>query len=530
MEIEAKYLVPDRSIFRRLLALTALGGYALRPAPELDLLDHYFDTSARALFQAGYALRLRAAGDHWRGTLKGLGGAEGALHQREEYELDVPPNALPVDWPASPARELALHLSGGQPLAELFTVRQLRTQRLIWSLGAEARLVAELSLDEVAYTHAQRQPPDLIVECELKGAGRPDDLTALQAALVEFGLTPQPQSKFARGLALLEAESEAAPTPAPRPPKAKSPGVRADMVMAEAGRRLLRFNFEKMLAQEAGARAGEDLEAVHAMRVAARRQRAALSLFAAYFQPKALRPFQHGLKAVAGCLGAVRDLDVQLAAARAYQAGLPPAAAAGLDPVLAAWTAERDAARAALVDHLDSRAFRRFQKSFGKFLATEAAGVARPSADPSAPVLVRDVLPARLWEHYGAVRAYAARLPAAAVPTLHALRIAGKRLRYVLEFFAGALGPGLPAAIAAVTALQDHLGELHDADVTLARLELYLQARHPRPRRAAVRAVEGYMQVQQARLRRLQRTARRPWKQIVGRPFREALGRAVARL
>jgi CHAD domain-containing protein len=306
--------------------------------------------------------------------------------------------------------------------------------------------------------------------------------------------------------------------------------VRADQTMAEAGRLVLRFHFERMLAHEDGARAGEDIEAVHDMRVATRRQRAALALFAGYYKPKAIRPFRRGLKALASRLGAVRDLDVLLEAARAYQAGLPPASALGLDQVLGAWAARRDAARADLLAHLDSREYRRFHKAYTRFLDTPGAGVARPAADPAAPVLVRDVLPARLWEHYGAVRAYTALLPGAAVPTLHALRIAGKRLRYALEFFAEALGPNIQEAIAAVVDLQDHLGELHDADVTLAQLHAFLQTPDPRPSPEAVLAVGGYLRVQQARLRRLQRTVGRPWKKVAGAKFRRLLGRGVAGL
>ncbi len=38
MEIEAKYTVPDRPTFERLLALTALGGYALRSAPAVSVV------------------------------------------------------------------------------------------------------------------------------------------------------------------------------------------------------------------------------------------------------------------------------------------------------------------------------------------------------------------------------------------------------------------------------------------------------------------------------------------------------------
>ena len=529
MEIEAKYSLPDTATHARLLALTALGGCELRPGATKQYTDHYYDTADRAIFRAGYALRLRDGGDHWRATLKGLGAAEGALHQREEVEADISPGALPAAWPAGPARDLALRLAGDAPLAELFSLRQTRARRLAYS---GERLVAELSLDQVwwgaADAVADEAAPDLELELELTGAGQLADLAALQAGLAEFNLAPQPWSKFARGLERLTTPVVAAKPRAPRRAKPKGPAVSAGQPMAEAGRTLLRFHFEKMLAQEAGAREGTDSEAVHAMRVATRRQRAALALFGGYFKLKALRPIRRALKALAGRLGAVRDLDVQLANLRAYQAEQPPAAAEALDPLAAAWEAERAAARVALLDHLDSGSFRRFSERYQQFLENEGKGVLK--AVPHTPVLVRDVLPARLWEHYGAVCAYAPALPGADVPTLHALRIEGKRLRYVLEFFEEPFGPGAAEVIEIVTALQDHLGALHDADVTCGRLAAARTARHPRPAYATERALAAYQRQQQARLAHLQRTARRPYAALTRRAFRQALGRLVARL
>lgn len=53
------------------------------------------------------------------------------------------------------------------------------------------------------------------------------------------------------------------------------------------------------------------------------------------------------------------------------------------------------------------------------------------------------------------------------VEALHDMRIAAKRLRYVLEVAQEVVGPYAPKAIKRVKELQDVLGEIHDADVHL---------------------------------------------------------------
>ncbi|MEA2283283.1 MAG: hypothetical protein QOK21_3890 [Solirubrobacteraceae bacterium] len=60
-------------------------------------------------------------------------------------------------------------------------------------------------------------------------------------------------------------------------------------------------------------------------------------------------------------------------------------------------------------------------------------------------------------------------MPAAATDTraLHDLRIAAKRLRYVLEVTHACFGAYAKTAIKPLKALQDVLGEIHDADVHL---------------------------------------------------------------
>jgi CHAD domain-containing protein len=53
----------------------------------------------------------------------------------------------------------------------------------------------------------------------------------------------------------------------------------------------------------------------------------------------------------------------------------------------------------------------------------------------------------------------------------HDMRIAAKRLRYVLEIFEPCLGEEAETARRAATQLQSVLGDLHDCDLMLAKVE-----------------------------------------------------------
>jgi CHAD domain-containing protein len=58
------------------------------------------------------------------------------------------------------------------------------------------------------------------------------------------------------------------------------------------------------------------------------------------------------------------------------------------------------------------------------------------------------------------------------VDALHDMRIAAKRLRYILEVSEGLFGPYASRAGKRAKELQDLLGEIHDCDVTIPRISL----------------------------------------------------------
>ena len=69
------------------------------------------------------------------------------------------------------------------------------------------------------------------------------------------------------------------------------------------------------------------------------------------------------------------------------------------------------------------------------------------------------------------LRGFARGARAGAVTAQHDMRIAAKRLRYVLEVVGSCFGPEAEAARVAAKDLQSVLGDIHDCDVMLPKVE-----------------------------------------------------------
>ena len=342
------------------------------------------------------------------------------------------------------------------------------------------------------------------------------------------GSAPSPEP--APGLPVApEPERPADATTPPVLAVGKSPGVTRDDLLAEAGRKVLRFHLARMLAREEGTRTGVRIEDLHGMRVATRRMRAAWRVFGDGFRLDRTRRMRRRLRVLAARLGAVRDLDVLIEAAQAHQATLPDVQAAAFDPLVRAWAENREIARQLMVRELDSGAYTRLVDEYRIFVTSEGAAVLAP-ASPVSPHRVRDTAGSRIWLAYEQVRGYESVLRWADIETIHQLRIAAKWLRYTLEFFREALGPEVDQLVPRVVALQDHLGWLHDADVTIALTRQFLVANAGRLATDQTEVIAAYLEGRERELERLRRTIGAPWRGVNGVAFRRLLGRAVSGL
>ncbi len=81
---------------------------------------------------------------------------------------------------------------------------------------------------------------------------------------------------------------------------------------AQAGARIVRVRAREVFEHAEGVLDTSDIERVHAMRVATRRLRAVLEVFAPSFDPAAFKPVLRDVKALADALGERRDPDVHI--------------------------------------------------------------------------------------------------------------------------------------------------------------------------------------------------------------------------
>lgn len=207
MEIEAKFVVPDTETFERLQAVPGLCGYELHGLQVQSVHDTFLDTADRRVLAAGYFCRQRQSPQGTLLTLKSLTTSPDVVHLRQEWEVPFPGNAPVAQWPPSPVRDHLLQWIGDAPLTPVVELDQTRHVRTV---SQRERTVAELSLDRVVFAVAEKQETVLELEVELKDEGQDSDLAALVDCLQrEWGLAPQPRSKFERALSFLESSPRA---------------------------------------------------------------------------------------------------------------------------------------------------------------------------------------------------------------------------------------------------------------------------------------------------------------------------------
>jgi CHAD domain-containing protein len=130
------------------------------------------------------------------------------------------------------------------------------------------------------------------------------------------------------------------------------PGLTAGLPFGEAAARSVAVRTDELFEHSAGVLDMTEIEGVHAMRVATRRLRAVLELYAPCFPKDELRPVLRDVKALAAALGARRDPDVELLALEEFLQTAAPDERVGVERFVARTRAQQEQGNAILAAEL----------------------------------------------------------------------------------------------------------------------------------------------------------------------------------
>ena len=236
------------------------------------------------------------------------------------------------------------------------------------------------------------------------------------------------------------------------------------------------------VAQEtAGVRLGQDIEYVHRMRVASRRLRSALTIFEPCLEAGGLHGFQKPIRRVTKELGAARDIDVQLEALTDFINSDPDKShRPGIERLMLRLQQQRNKMQLRVVAEID------------RLLASPVwQDMQRPLRELTVRANLRGTRRESKALRHSAARSVTQELegllahePYIEQPErseeLHQMRIAAKKLRYSLEIFAPLYSGALNEPLATAKEVQKILGDIHDCDVWIGSLPLFVEEERQR--------------------------------------------------
>ena len=470
-EIELKLSVLPKEV-RRLIALPALA--AVRPQ-RYKLFNTYYDTPTLDLSRRGIALRLRRKGRNiCLMTVKGGDPAAGGLAQRSEWEAPTTPGEFDFDI-VTDAGLCAFLKSHAADLRPVFSTDFMRTAWLIERSGGRIEVALDRGKINAVLLEdgvTRLSEPICELELELVDGDTTDTLFDLAIELAtDVQLCPATASKAERGYAL--ATGIVAP-----PVKSLASPVERGMTPGEAYRATALACLWQLQCNASGVLAGEGEEYLHQARVAIRRIRSSFRAFAPALTPAFVKTYAPRWGELGRQLGGSRDWDVFMAETLApLEAAFP--GDASLARLRERGLALHGEARAKAVATLSSEDYSRLLLAFSAalwrcepptFAAESVSGPRKGKAKKgkgNGKDALRRFAKARLNKDWAAARRVirrpdnkASRMTDA---SWHRLRIALKRLRYNLEFFAPLLPrKRLPRYLERLAAIQDLLGKFND--------------------------------------------------------------------
>ena len=426
-----------------------------RPVRRL-LLSIYYDTPDLELMRQGVALRVRRSAGRWIQTVKTGGEERGGLHQRPEWEAELPEGRPDTALIAEPElRELI----EGKPLQEAFVTEFRRTS---WQLHPAEGSHIELALDRGSIKAGDATVPLCEIELELK-SGEPERLYEVALALLDrIPMHVESASKAERGYRLLQPHT-------PRAHKAGAAGLSAELSAEQGFERILCSCIAHLQCNEVAVLQGEDKEGIHQMRVGLRRLRAVLKAFRPLIPSAASAALREEIKWLDDALGGARDWDVLV-----NDTVLPLMLNCAPDPVLndLRGTAQRLAGQcyADARATLESSRYTRLLLDLGSWLVRRAWRELAPG--DALESSLEKLAPEILEPQHRKLLKLGDSLADLSPEQRHQMRIRVKKLRYAGEYLGEIFTPRRTRKyLRRLVSLQDALGALNDMVVAEHLLE-----------------------------------------------------------
>ena len=445
-EIELKFAISPEAA-GSLLHLPPLK--RARDLGERRIDSRYFDTAGGRLQRDGIALRVRRLGESFVQTAKMFdpGGHTAFRLEREDPVAGPRPCAALLRQAAG---------SGYADIADDDLVPAFRTMinRRVLMLEDEGRgSRVEVAIDNGFVEASGAREPLSEIELELMEGGIGDLYSLALGMHRQTPLAIEAFTKSQRGYAL---GGGLPPAWSKAGAFALDPGTSLDDAIALTMGRC----YGHWMNNQAAALDGRDIEGVHQMRVALRRLRAALELFAPWLDDVSRARFTADVKWIAASLAAVRDLDVL--------------SHATLTPLREAFPGDDDLARLdecignrrqeacrRLVLALGSPRYTSAVLSLGQWIVERGWSVGDPVLDEPAEPHVSKALS----DVYAQVLTHGEEFDTLSAVARHQLRLRIKRLRYAIQFV-GPVFQNTDPWLQALSDLQDALGAANDAAVT----------------------------------------------------------------
>jgi triphosphatase len=454
-EIELKFEINSADVQRlkRHLARTSR-----KKESGETLVSVYFDTADQTLRHHGVSLRVRRAEkNRYTQTIKSADPRKHGLLERGEWEHPVK-GPEPDLAAANGVLEDLLDGEFPEPLEAVFETRVRRTK---YGMGSRSQRI-EVALDQGAIETGKRRAPICEVELELK-QGERGSLFDLAKQLSEIApLDLSLKAKADRGYELAGDETD-------HVEKAGEVVLSPQMTAQEAFRLIAIECLRQMLANRPAVIAGE-VEGVHQMRIALRRLRAAMSSFSDVIADRDLRRIKSELRWITGELGPARDLDVfvsdVLAPLRDQSSKKP-----GVSGLVRDFERRRARARKETVASVRSARFRKLVLNTAEWIdcgpwIQEDDELLRLRREQNVLVHAGEELARRRRK----LRRKGKSLKKLSPYKRHRARIAGKKLRYAVEFFSSLFlkksqKKRAEDMLAGLEDLQGALGSLNDIAV-----------------------------------------------------------------